>query len=461
MKVLFTSKVALTFAEFVFNKIISEFGWTKLESYLSEGVNPVNEKSLKIRSLDIKLTNLFYVSESPATLAELSKGGSNRYNLNPIFESDNLYCYFGSEWGYNSSKLNLDLLKLQKFVNSEFGNIFNIELNESPKSFTFIENQNKDFPKIGRNNIYHSILSANNKIYFGCPGTGKSYKMEKDTEGSKSYETTFHPEYDYAAFVGSYKPIMKDEKIHYAFTPQVFTKACVEAYKKPDKNIVLKIEEINRGNCAMIFGDIFQLLDRHPSGESKYEITPDADLAAYLKEELGDKFTGKLKLPRNLSIYATMNTSDQSLFPMDSAFKRRWEWEYVPIDLEKADTMIFVANGKNYNWADFLKKVNKRIYDITESEDKQIGTFFVSGEPLIEPEQFKTKVMFYLWYDVFKNEIESEHNIFKDKDGEKITFTDLFHKEKGDTNLETILTKLGLEAIPTSIKEVITAEQVN
>lgn len=454
MKVLFTAKKVITFAEFVFNKIISEFGWERLESYLSEGVNTVNEKSLKISSINAKLTNLFYVSEKSATKEELSKSGFLRYNTIPIFQSDNLYCYLSSEWGYQGTKLNLELVNLQKFVNLEFGDIFNIELDEASKTYVFIENQNKDFSKIDKKNIYDSILSANNKIYFGCPGTGKSYKMEKDTEGAKSYETTFHPEYDYAAFVGSYKPIMKDGKIHYAFTPQVFTKAYVEAYNKPEKNIILKIEEINRGNCAMIFGDIFQLLDRHPSGESKYAITPDVDLAAYLKEELGDKFTEKLKLPNNLSIYATMNTSDQSLFPMDSAFKRRWEWEYVPIDLETANTMTFVANGKNYNWADFLKKVNERIYKITESEDKQIGTFFVSGEPIIEKDQFKTKVMFYLWYDVFKNEIESEYNIFKDKEGEKITFTDLFHKEKGDTNLETILTKLGLEAIPTPIKEV-------
>lgn len=283
--------------------------------------------------------------------------------------------------------------------------------------------------------------NATNKIYFGCPGTGKSYKMDKETEGYKSFETTFHPEYDYATFVGSYKPKMKGDAITYSFTPQVFTNAYVNAYNNPAKNIVLKIEEINRGNCAMIFGDIFQLLDRHPNGESKYEVTPDADLAAYLRMKLKDKFTGKLKLPRNLSIYATMNTSDQSLFPMDSAFKRRWEWEYVPIDLEKADTMTFVANGKNYNWKTFLEKVNEKIYLLTQSEDKQLGTFFVSGESEIKETQFKTKVMFYLWFDVFKNEIDSEHNIFRSKENKPVTFSDLF---KENNLLEEIMERLEL-----------------
>ena len=290
-----------------------------------------------------------------------------------------------------------------------------------------------------------------NKIYFGCPGTGKSYKMGEDTEGYKSLETTFHPEYDYAAFVGSYKPIMKAEKIHYAFTPQVFTNAYVEAYNNPDKNIVLKIEEINRGNCAMIFGDIFQLLDRHPNGESKYEVTPDADLAAYLEKNLkhkvtGEKlFTGKLKLPSNLSIYATMNTSDQSLFPMDSAFKRRWEWEYVPIDLESANTMSFVVNKKSYNWGAFLKIVNEKIADITETEDKQLGTYFISNETEISSEQFKNKVMFYLWFDVFKNyDKNSKDYIFKNKEGKYITFNDLFKEKDSDVLLESIIENLGI-----------------
>ena len=321
---------------------------------------------------------------------------------------------------------------------------YNIGINEIldekiAKTILLINKQSTQNIRVAmRNFINHKAI---NKIYFGCPGTGKSYKMEKETEGYKSFETTFHPEYDYAAFVGSYKPKAEGEKITYAFTPQIFTNAYVAAYQNSKINVVLKIEEINRGNCAMIFGDIFQLLDRHPNGESKYAVIPDTDLAVYLKQELGDDFTGKLKLPNNLSIYATMNTSDQSLFPMDSAFKRRWEWEYVPIDYDKAEEMTFEANGKNYNWKDFLEKVNGKIYQLTQSEDKQLGTFFVSGEPLITKEQFKTKVMFYLWFDVFKNEIESEHNIFKDKDSKPITFNDLFRDEQ---KLETMLSLLGI-----------------
>ena len=291
---------------------------------------------------------------------------------------------------------------------------------------------------------------AINKIYFGCPGTGKSYQMKQDTEGYKKFGTTFHPEYDYAAFVGSYKPKMDGDKIIYDFTSQIFTKAYVYAYQNSSENVALVIEEINRGNCALIFGDIFQLLDRKSTGESEYDdVTPDSDLASYLESELGEKFTGKLVLPNNLSILATMNTSDQSLFPMDSAFKRRWEWQYIPINLEKADEMTFVVNEKVYNWKKFLEIVNDKIYKLTESEDKQVGTFFVSDSKIIQEQQFKSKVMFYLWFDIFKNEIESEHNIFKDKEGKPITFSDLFKERADDNLLEAILSRLGLIPIET------------
>lgn len=325
---------------------------------------------------------------------------------------------------------------------------YNIGINEIldekiAKTILLINKQSTQNIRVAmRNFINHKAI---NKIYFGCPGTGKSYQMKQDTEGYKKFGTTFHPEYDYAAFVGSYKPKMHDEKIMYAFTPQIFTKAYVYAYQNPNENVALVIEEINRGNCAMIFGDIFQLLDRKLTGESEYDdVTPDSDLASYLESELGDKFKGKLVLPGNLSILATMNTSDQSLFPMDSAFKRRWEWQYIPINLEKADEMAFMVNEKSYNWKKFLEIVNDKIYKLTESEDKQVGTFFVSDSKIIQEQQFKSKVMFYLWFDIFKNEIESEHNIFKDKDGKPVTFSDLF-KERADVNLlEEILTRLEL-----------------
>ena len=201
------------------------------------------------------------------------------------------------------------------------------------------------------------------KIYYGCPGTGKSYKVMAETEGDDGksvvyfdtdgtfipdidtiqdksilptniFRTTFHPDYDYSTFVGSYKPVMNPvldedgndtgkEDLAYEFVPQVFTNAYIRAWKSlnddtiPDekKHVYLIIEEINRGNCAQIFGDLFQLLDRRKDGRSEYFIVPDAELRKYLAKQKLE--SNKLILPENLHILATMNTSDQSLFPID------------------------------------------------------------------------------------------------------------------------------------------------
>lgn len=192
------------------------------------------------------------------------------------------------------------------------------------------------------------------QIYYGTPGSGKSwtikklYEMRKDGEEyvededkkARVFRTTFHPDMDYAQFVGCYKPIPnavgEERKITYQFVPQTFTDAYVAAWNDLEHPYYLIIEEINRGNCAQVFGDLFQLLDRNKDGYSEYPIKADHDLRDYLVDKLPEESNGirdgKLCQPPNLSIIASMNTSDQSLFPMDSAFKRRWSWEYVPID---------------------------------------------------------------------------------------------------------------------------------
>jgi hypothetical protein len=292
--------------------------------------------------------------------------------------------------------------------------------NYTKKVSTYLDLINR--PKTIYSNIENVVIpnspTSNQKpkqtIYYGCPGTGKSKAIKDLTAGIEEqyvFRTTFHPEYDYASFVGSYKPTMIDDaegkpSIAYAFTPQIFTQAYVSAMSKPDVPHYLVIEEINRGNCALIFGDIFQLLDRQ-SGVSDYAIRPDRDLEQYLSHTLGEKYknTEGVRLPTNLNILATMNTSDQSLFPMDSAFKRRWEWIYIPIDYEKADDYHILTAVGNYSWGDFLRKINKVIYNITNSEDKQLGTFFVQPEGKnISETQLINKVFFYLWSDIFKNE---------------------------------------------------------
>lgn len=318
----------------------------------------------------------------------------------------------------------------------------------------------------------YSAVDPLQKVFFGAPGTGKSYRIDAlESEGGlglkavpkdRKFRTTFHPDYDYAQFVGSYKPVMqKDDHekpilandiaaVGYKFVPQAFANAYAAAWSDLSKPIYLVIEEINRGNCAQIFGDIFQLLDRDDEGYSRYEIDADADFAEWLGES-------KLRLPPNFNILATMNTSDQSLFPMDSAFKRRFDWEYVAIDYKKTEADFTIVIGdKKYRWLDFLKKVNADIYKATESEDKQMGEFFVKPRDgkTIDLPNFCSKVLFYLWDSVYKDDEQNKRVFHFDWkfDGEEktrpVTFQSLFEDEQAKIAIvQKMMENLGVEEL--------------
>lgn len=262
----------------------------------------------------------------------------------------------------------------------------------------------------------------------------------------------------------------KNNAISYSFVPQSFSKAYVQAWKNyisgDKKTVFLVIEEINRGNCAQIFGDLFQLLDRDDETDmSCYPIKPDTDLGNYIADELADLASKapewqsilegeELLLPSNFHIWATMNTSDQSLFPIDSAFKRRWKWEYVKIADKKKDWKIkFTYNegdeekSCDKDWWTFIEQINKIIASMTSSADKQLGYFFCKPDKkedgaekntIISEEVFVGKVVFYLWNDVFKNYAMDEGNLFKfkakpDAKEEDLTFPD-FYDEEGNVN---------------------------
>lgn len=323
-------------------------------------------------------------------------------------------------------------------------------------------------------------------IYFGSPGTGKSRKVEdylndlieagKLKEENK-FRTTFHPDYDFASFVGAYKPVMDGDAIRYEFEPQVFTDAYTRAWLTGEQ-VYLVIEEINRGNCAQIFGDLFQLLDRK-DGVSEYPVKADTALRKYLETTLPEGSEGikdgKLKLPANFNIIATMNTSDQSLFPMDSAFKRRWDWKYVPtktVDKEHMGRSLTVDNPDKtqdvlvnyafksrklsldqytYEWSKFLKEINSRIKDVTRSDDKQLGFWFIKPRQKDSEElsisDFVSKVIFYLWNDVFKDVGPKASNPFTitDEDGKMsvMSFNQFFDEETGQENIGVIHTFMG------------------
>ena len=231
-----------------------------------------------------------------------------------------------------------------------------------------------------------------------------------------------------------------EKKIIYTFVPQAFLKAYVAAWSNLNEPFFLIIEEINRGNCAQIFGDLFQLLDRNNEGISDYPVTSDDDIRRYLNSKFSalddtqranipdEILSGEeMLLPQNFHIWATMNTSDQSLFPIDSAFKRRWDWKYTPIANGNKNWKI-TADGKEYDWWQFLEKINAQIGDTTHSEDKKLGYYFCKPikDKTIDAETFVSKVVFYLWNDVFKDFAEDTGSIFNDEDGSVLSFNKFY-----------------------------------
>lgn len=280
------------------------------------------------------------------------------------------------------------------------------------------------------------------QIFYGAPGTGKSHTVDNDyVKDNKCFRITFHPDTDYASFVGCYKPKMggaTGEDITYSFVPQVFLNAYLYAWNHPGEPTYLVIEELNRGNCAQIFGDIFQLLDRqkigHP-GYSKYTINADSDISTYLSGELENKERYEnvireiygikefdfsiLALPSNLNILATMNTSDQSLFPIDSAFKRRWEMEYVGVNYTDAEQFtVVIDESHKYSWSEILKGLNGYIKQEKHSTNKILGNRFVQSDEnnVISAVAFRDKVLFFLFNDVFKDEDEFRTGFFGGND---------------------------------------------
>ena len=343
-------------------------------------------------------------------------------------------------------------------------------------------------------NLHHAKFPLQ-QIYYGAPGTGKSFELKEITKGYSTIRTTFHPDSDYSTFIGAYKPVMQkidlrdssghivegvqEDRIVYTFVKQAFLKAYLGAWQKYAKGDetaepqFLVIEEINRGNCAQIFGDLFQLLDRSDNGFSTYPIEADTDLqheirkafaeggeyaivneldvddavegytSNYGKTLSDDIKSGRvLLLPNNLYIWATMNTSDQSLFPIDSAFKRRWDWRYVKI--ADAGKGWKIQCGEEYcDWWTFVEKINTLIAKETSSDDKKLGYFFCKppkDSDTITEDKFVGKVLFYLWNDVFK---DGDISLFKvsDEPEAEICF-DTFYGSDNKVNIEAIRTFL-------------------
>lgn len=282
-----------------------------------------------------------------------------------------------------------------------------------------------------------------NRIVFGAPGTGKSFKLKADCEdmmnsSNGSFErVTFHPEYSYSQFVGTYKPVMGEdgESIKYNYVPGPFMRMYVEALKSgrtenPQPHLLL-IEEINRAKVAAVFGDVFQLLDRDDNGVSEYEIQASEDIRRYLAKELGgspDSYQ-RIRIPNNMFIWATMNSADQGVFPMDTAFKRRWNFEYLGINKNEKEIkgfgkIILAGTDEPIEWNRLRKAINAKMSssDFKINEDKLMGPFFLSTKVIVSDENgmiidedkfvdaFKSKVIMYLYEDAVK---QGKHRFFE------------------------------------------------
>lgn len=302
-----------------------------------------------------------------------------------------------------------------------------------------------------------NIDKPHNLIYFGAPGTGKSYQLNdalgrnfRENIGENIRENfervTFYPTYSYAQFVGTYKPVMVQgntgnnngntgrEEIAYQFVPGPFLRVLTKAINDPDRKYCLVIEEINRANAAAVFGDVFQLLDRNPEGESEYSIAASEDIKKYLETQNIEIET--LSIPQNMYIWATMNSADQGVFPMDTAFKRRWSFEYIEINNgDTDDCNRWEIEGPNINWNVFRKFVNGLLSSFDVNEDKLMGPYFVKADNgnLISRNSFASKVLMYLWEDAARM---IRKNIF----GAEIkTYSQLVSKwNSNDRNLNNI-----------------------
>ena len=447
------------------------------------------------------------LSRRPSNKEDFIIGQTAADSYVSFVEVDKLFSYNPEKWKDIKSIFDIDSSERIKEIYLELidDNEFN-KVDSQQASQYFRSNAIKHYycflkareVVLGKSDSQHAVIDVSpefyqrndkqslQQIFYGAPGTGKSHAVKMETEAwekrGRVVRTTFHPDSDYSTFVGAYKPTTEsvqrydinnkpmtrdgvpvmEQIITYEFVEQAFLQAYIDAWKNRDEPEFLIIEEINRGNCAQIFGDLFQLLDRGNDGYSEYAIKADKDLQKHLCKAFEDVEiadypnvkTGKeLLLPGNLYIRATMNTSDQSLFPIDSAFKRRWDWKYVPIakgnDNGTELNWMIEVDGDLYDWWTFVRTINKHVFDTTNSEDKQLGFFFCKAmDNIISAETFVCKVIFYLWNDVFKD-FGFDDKIFEDKEDNenpKLSF-DKFYMANGKVNSEKIkifLSNLGI-----------------
>lgn len=428
--------------EYYFEKdnMLEFMKYLKLE-YLYQGIN------------EYKDVNLLYYNEMSSNITSL-EAINFRFRLTPFMDASRYYIRSDEEIFKNIfRRIALPLisnLRIEKYeVDGNFEYKFLLEPNF---------NYNRGRASV---NYVDDISFDKNRIVFGAPGTGKSYRLEQDRQifGENYERITFHPNYSYAQFVGTYKPTpvkeineegVETNTITYKYVPGPFMRTYVNAIRSLEslnpEPFLLLIEEINRANMAAVFGDVFQLLDRK-EGKSEYEIETSEDIRIYLAKELFNKDyfecsenererCDKMEIPNNMYIWATMNSADQGVFPMDTAFKRRWDFEYIGIDENSndiANVMVKLGQGdrqQNINWNKLRIDINEKLSRLCKvNEDKLLGPYFLSKDVIEANEDtgfvkdndkfiktFKSKVLMYLYEDAAK---QHKQKIFEGCDHSK------------------------------------------
>ncbi len=304
--------------------------------------------------------------------------------------------------------------------------------------------------------IIPKVIKGENILLYGVPGCGKSNTIKTQFCDDDNYmeRVVFHPDYTYSDFIGQILPkISEDGKVTYEFEPGPFTRILKEAVNHPQENYYLIVEEINRGNAPAIFGDVFQLLDRNGDGESEYGISNEA-----VAECVYNNKKNKVKIPPNLFILATMNTSDQNVFTLDTAFKRRWSMHHIKNNI---DACVFANNsicGSDITWRAFVKTINDLIVEVStenfSNEDNRLGAYFVKQNELEDPKLFGEKVLMYLWNDAFKYDHEK---VFKSEYHTLDQLIDGFSDNGMDVFVNdvdfSVGTPLGMVTVETNRKE--------
>lgn len=323
----------------------------------------------------------------------------------------------------------------------------------------------------------HRLSGGENLLFYGVPGSGKSHTIDSKFGNKNMTRVVFHPDFMNTDFIGQILPkINDDDTVTYEFKPGPFTKVMKQAYEDPDNMYYLIIEEINRGNAPAIFGEIFQLLDRTETGESKYSVV-NYDVSKIIYDEE----TSPVKIPSNLTLIATMNTSDQNVFTLDTAFQRRWNMKMIFNDINNAEHKNVPISDTTVTWGVFNSVINDLILSsnaqMLSSEDKRLGAYFISPYDLRNKEdidsRFSEKVIKYLWDDAFKfsrdklfdiTELKSLEDVITKFISEKSNNRFLIFKEdirnllvsKSDSNLTNKSTN---DVMPESNTEVLADEQ--